>query len=224
MGKRNDDDDDRAPDLSGAPGTRRTRTETIDFAAVMRSNREAFEAGASQSRQLVDTLNQALKDAHEENKRLREACGGAIEKSQELVGKLQAVASQNVALTLAEGQGKAQVQETIQKGENIRHAMSLAATSPFLPVLAQKLFPDLALFGPKPAGPGNTPREAAQRFAASLMSGSENAKTLHEVLTTYCEEEIGRPGDVALLLEFFQGAIGGEAPAGDTKTQEGAAG
>jgi hypothetical protein len=210
MGEKHDEER-AAPDLGS--GNRRTRTETVDHAQMLKALKEAFEAGGAASRHVIEAQSGALKDAYAEIARLHGACGSAIGKSQELVERLKVVAGQNIALTLAEGASQERVQEQIQKGENTRHALTLAATNPFLGVVIQKFLPGLSFTPPRPPGEGNTPKEAAERFAASLRSGSEGAQLFVEAIKTYCEEEIGRPGDFALLLEFFAGAVGGSSVA-----------
>lgn len=195
-------------------GTRRTRTETVDHAAIAKVQATAFEAGGSNARAFLDLQNAALKDAHVENGRLqgelrlvRASHDAVVQKQQELVGELARVASQNVALTLAEGQNKTSQTEAHEKGESIRHGMTLVATNPYLGTVLKLLAPGIDVTPPRHPGPGNTPQEAAERFAAALRSGSEHSKGLLEMINTFCTEELERPGDLGLLLEFFQSAV-----------------
>jgi hypothetical protein len=186
--------------------SRLTRREIFDNAAQMRALREAFEAGGSAARAVIDSQAGALKEAYAEIARLHSMCGGAIDKSHELVGQLQHVASQNVNLTLAEANGRVEVAKVEQQGESLRHAVTLVATNPFLGVILKQVMPGIDLAGllpPRPAGPGNTPVEAVQRLAASLRSGSEGSKILLDVLAQYCNEELQRPGDLALIIEYI---------------------
>ncbi len=216
-------DEDRAPAVepSEPAGTRRTRTETVDHAAILKAVTGAFEAGGSAARSVVDSLNSALQDERKENARLHSEIArlhgshaASFEKQQDLVTTLRTVAGQNIALTLAEGQGKRDKEEVIQKGENLRHGMSLLATNPMLTIVLTRLLPGLNVTPSRPPGEGNTPREAAERFAAALRSGTEGTKVLLDMLATYCEEEETlRAGDLVLLLEFFAGAMGGAEPA-----------
>lgn len=200
--KRDDDDDDRPPDM-GAPGNRRTTTTTIDHAAMLKALAAAFEAGGASARSIIDSQAAALSQAYAEISRSHGLSSASIEKSQELVGRLQAVANQNVSLTLAEQQGRAQVAQIEQQGMNLRHGITTLAVNPYLGLVLKKFLPDLDLLPPRPAGPGNTPIEAVQRLAASLRTGSEGSKIVLDVLASYCTEELERPGDLALLIEYL---------------------
>ncbi len=201
-------EDDRAPELDKGSGAKRTRTETFDAAAMLRAVKDAFEAGASTSRAVLDSTTAALKDAYAEIGRLHGLSKGAIEKSQELVTRLQTVASQNVALALAEQNGRAQVAEIEQRGENLRHGLTLLVTNPYMGLVVNRLLPAIGVQPLRPPGEGNTPREAAERLAASLRSGSDGSKLLLDALKDYCAEELGRPDDLGLLLEFLAEAVG----------------
>jgi hypothetical protein len=227
MGKRDrDEDDDRLPDM-GAPGTRRLRTETIDHAAMSRALREAFEAGGASARSTIDAQAAALREAYAEIGRSHAASNASVEKSQELVGRLQMVANQNVSLTLAEQNGRVAMAEVEQRGLNLRHGITTLATNPYLGLVLQKFLPDLNLLPPRPAGPGNTPIEAVQRLAASLRTGSDGSKILLDVLANYCAEELERPGDVALLIEYLNEIASkdasAQAPESESESEEQAA-
>jgi hypothetical protein len=205
-----DEDDDRAPSMgdAGAPGTRtnRTRTETVDHAAMTRAIKDAFEAGGAAARGIIDAQARALTEAYAEIAAGHRLAAASVEKSQELVGRLQQVASQNVSLTLAEQNGRAQVADIQEKGLSLRHGMTTLATNPYLGLVLERVLPGLNIKPPRPPGPGNTPLEAVQRLAASLRSGSEGSKILLDVLAQFCAEELDRPGDVGLLIEFVNEA------------------
>lgn len=231
------DDGPPDPPVLDPPGERRTRNETVDHAAIYKAAAGAFAEGGATARQVVDALTLVLKEErgaierervakaaeianlHVEIARLHGSHAVGFVEQQKLIERLHTVAGQNVSLALAEGQAKERQEEVRQKGENTRHAMSMVAENPFLGIVLQKLLPGVDLKPPRPAGEGNTPREAAERFAASLRSGSEGSRLLLDVLGTYCAEELERPSDLGLLLEFFQGAMGDAPPAPEQKTE-----